>query len=225
MDISTIPLGFDNAYLIREKQAAILVDAGVPGKAGVLKKALGKIGIPPEAVRLIVITHGHWDHIGSAQAIKELTGAPLAMHRAERPWLEAGNPPLPPGVTTWGRIFRVLLFAFSPLIRIAPATVDITLDEGVFPLAPYGIPGRVIPTPGHSPGSVSVLLDTGEACVGDLAMNKFPLCLKPGPPIFATDPDVVRNSWELLLQGGARTIYPAHGKPFAAAILKKDLSP
>ena len=54
-------------------------------------------------------------------------------------------------------------------------------------LAGYGIPGKIIYTPGHSMGSVSVLLDNGEAFVGDLAMNEFPLRLSPGLPIFAED--------------------------------------
>ncbi|MDI9570502.1 MAG: MBL fold metallo-hydrolase [Pseudomonadota bacterium] len=219
MEIFTIPLGFDNAYLIRERQGALLIDAGVPGQAKTFRKALDEAGVLPTEVKLIVITHGHWDHIGSARDIKEMTGAPLAMHGAERSWLETGKPPLPPGVTAWGKIFRVILLAATPLIRIVPAEVDIVLGEGYFSLVPYGIPGRVIHTPGHSPGSVSVLLDNGDAFVGDLAMNRFPLGIKPGLPIFADDLGLVRRSWGLLLDRGARTIYPAHGKPFAADIL------
>jgi len=66
-----------------------------------------------------------------------------------------------------------------------------------------------------------VLLDNGEAFVGDLAMNQFPLCLRPGPPIFADDLGLVRRSWELLLERGAGMIYPAHGKPFPADLLRQ----
>ena len=224
MELFTIPLGFDNSYLIRERQGALLIDAGTPGQAKTFGKALDEVGVLPAEVKLIVITHGHWDHIGSARDIKEMTGAPLAMHQAECSWLETGKPPLPPGVTAWGKIFRSILLAATPFIRIAPATVDIVLAEGYFSLVPYGIPGRIIPTPGHSPGSVSVLLDNGEAFVGDLAMNQFPLCLRPGPPIFADDLGLVRRSWELLLERGAGMIYPAHGKPFPADILKSSSS-
>ena len=77
----------------------------------------------------------------------------------------------------------------------------------------------MIHTPGHSWGSVSVLLDSGEAFVGDLAMNMFPMRLKPGLPIFGDDVQVVKNSWRKLLDMGAKTVYPAHGKPFPVETL------
>lgn len=72
-------------------------------------------------------------------------------------------------------------------------------------------------------GSVSVLLDSGEAFVGDLAMNKFPLRLGPGLPTIAEDDVKVKESWKKLLELGATTVYPAHGKPFSAEIIKKAL--
>ena len=111
-----------------------------------------------------------------------------------------------------------------PLISIPPTDVDIVLGNDDFSLRDYGIPGTVIYTPGHSSGSVSILLDTGDVFVGDLAMNKFPLRLSPGLPIFAEDSNQLKESWKLLLGKGAKTIYPAHGKPFSAEIIKKALS-
>jgi glyoxylase-like metal-dependent hydrolase (beta-lactamase superfamily II) len=63
-------------------------------------------------------------------------------------------------------------------------------------------------------------LDTGDAFVGDLAMNAFPLRLRPGLPIFAEDVNKVRDSWELLLARGAKKIYPAHGNSFSAEIIR-----
>jgi glyoxylase-like metal-dependent hydrolase (beta-lactamase superfamily II) len=103
-----------------------------------------------------------------------------------------------------------------------PATgVDIALDDQGLALDEFGIPGRVLHTPGHSPGSVSILLDTGDAIVGDLAMNQIPLRFSPGLPIFAEDIEQVKTSCRLLLDQGAKTVYPAHGKPFAAEILRE----
>jgi hydroxyacylglutathione hydrolase len=81
----------------------------------------------------------------------------------------------------------------------------------------------VIHTPGHSWGSVSVLLDNGEAFVGDLAMNMLPMRLKPGLPIFGDDVQIVKNSWQKRLDMGAKTVYPAHGKPFPEEILYEAL--
>ena len=71
---------------------------------------------------------------------------------------------------------------------------------------------------------MSVLLDTGEAFVGDLAMNKFPLRFSPGLPIFAEDQAAVVESWRSLLDQGATTVYPAHGKPFPAEVIRKAIA-
>lgn len=133
-------------------------------------------------------------------------------------------PPLPPGVTPWGRAFIAIHKLFLPLIRVPPATVDVLLGNQGLSLADYGIPGRVVHTPGHSAGSVSVLLDTGEAFVGDLAMNKFPLRLSPGLPIFADDLPAVVDSWKLLLKAGATMVYPAHGRPFPAEVIREAIA-
>jgi glyoxylase-like metal-dependent hydrolase (beta-lactamase superfamily II) len=66
-------------------------------------------------------------------------------------------------------------------------------------------------------------LETGEAFVGDLLMNKVPLRMSPGLPIFAEDLSKVKQSLELLLEKGVKKIYPAHGKPFHADIIHKEL--
>ena len=107
-----------------------------------------------------------------------------------------------------------------PLITVPATGVDRRLSDEVTSLAEFGIAGKVIPTPGHSPGSVSVLLESGEAFVGDLAMNRLPLRLSPGLPIFADDPDQVVQSWRRLLELGVTTVYPAHGKPFSADVMR-----
>lgn len=222
--IHTIPLGFDQAYIIKD-QGAIMIDSGEPKKGKAFLKGLKEVSIKPEEIQLIVLTHGHWDHIGSAAEIKEITGAKVVMHKNEKRWLEESLKPMPPGVTTWGSILDKLVTWFIiPFKHIRATKVDIVLNDKEFSLNDYGIEGKVIHTPGHSSGSVSILLNTGEAFVGDLAMNKLPLRLRPGLPIFAEDWPKVIESWQKLLDLGVKIVYPAHGEPFSVYIIEDELS-
>lgn len=221
-NIYPVTLGFDHAYIIQD-QGTIMIDGGAPKQAKAFSKALENASIKPEEVQLIVLTHGHWDHIGSAKEIKEITGGKIAMHQREKHWLESSLKPMPPGATTWGHIFGSIIKVFLPLIHIPATDVDVGLGDEEVSLAEYGIQGKVVYTPGHSSGSVSVLLETGDAFVGDMAMNKFPLRLSPGLPIFAEDWAQLMESWKQLLNQGVKTIYPSHGEPFPADIIREAL--
>ena len=220
--IITIPLGFGQCYVLKG-DGVIAIDAGEPKKGAAFAYALESAEINPHDVKLVVLTHGHWDHIGSAMEIKSLTGAILTMHHSEVHWLENSLTPLSPGVTRWGKTFTALHKVFMPFIKIPKAKVDLVLGDDGLSLEDFGIPGRIVYTPGHSSGSVSVLLNTGEVFVGDLAMNKFPLRLSPGLPIFADDPAAVVNSWKMLIKLGASTVYPAHGSAFPIAVMEKAI--
>jgi hydroxyacylglutathione hydrolase len=222
VSIYPIGLGFARGYVI-QGEGCIMVDAGSPNQARGFIRALERLPVQLEDIQLMVITHGHWDHIGSAKDIKEITGAKIAMYRREKDWLEKSLKVLPPGVTPWGRIFVGMLAMLMPLVHIPAAHVDIILGDEGLSLTEYGIPGRVVPTPGHTMGSVSVLLETGDALVGDLAMNEFPLRFSPGLPILADDLQRVKGSWKLLLEEGAEVVYPGHGKPFSAEIIRRAL--
>lgn len=221
--VFSVALGFDTCYVL-EGDGVVVVDAGMPKRGRAFLAGLRRAGIEPRAVDLILLTHAHWDHMGSAAELKRITGAPLAVRAEEVEWVEKGNPPLPPGVTLWGKIFMAVHKLVMPLIRVPAAEVDIRLGESEVFLEELGIPGRILHTPGHSPGSISVVLDSGEAFVGDLAMNRLPLRIAPGLPIFAEDIDEVRRSWRRLFeQHDPTTVFPAHGKPFAAEVMRREL--
>jgi hydroxyacylglutathione hydrolase len=222
VNIYPVILGFDHCYIIRG-EGTIMVDGGAPKKAREFTDSIKKLSLKPGDIQLMVMTHGHWDHIGSAKEIKELTGAKIAMHEREKEWLEKSLKPLPPGITPWGYVFKGIMTMFMPLVHISSTGVDVVLGDEEQSLSQYGIPGRVIHTPGHSAGSVSILLEEGEAFVGDLAMNKFPLRLSPGLPIFAEDRAMLKASWQRLLDQGAKTVYPAHGEPFPADVIRRAL--
>ncbi len=222
ISIHPVKLGVDHCYII-QGNGVIMIDGGSPNKAKGFMKAIERLSIKPEDIKLIVLTHGHWDHIGSVKAIKDITGAKIALHQEEKDWLEKSLKPLPPGVTAWGKVFVKIMAVFMPLVHIPATHVDIVLEDEEFDLSEYGISGKIIHTPGHSPGSISVLLETGDAFVGDLAMGEFPLRLSPGLPILAEDMQRVRESWELLGDAGAKTIFPAHGEPFSIDIILRTL--
>jgi glyoxylase-like metal-dependent hydrolase (beta-lactamase superfamily II) len=98
------------------------------------------------------------------------------------------------------------------------------LDNSDYPLYDFGINGKIVYTPGHTTGFVSVLLETGEAFVGCLANNNFPFRFRPGLPIFAEDIDEVIESWKSLIQRGTRMIYLAHDDPFPVDVIKNILN-
>lgn len=218
--IHTLRLGVCNTYVVKS-EGVIVIDAGAPGKVEAFRRGLEGLGLGPEDVQLLVLTHGHWDHIGSARAIQAMTGARIAMHEADRDCLEQALVRVPPGTSAWSRFLVWAMGRFETRILIEPAPVDMVLGDAPFSLKAFGIPGEVLPTPGHSPGSVSVLLEDGVCFVGDLAMSGFPLRLGPGLPIFAEDLEEVRRSWRFLLERGVHTVYPAHGRPFEADRLRR----
>lgn len=217
--ITPIDLGFDTCYVL-EAEGCIVIDAGQPGKARTFAEGLARSSIRPEAISAILLTHAHWDHMGSASEIRSLTGAPVWVHEAEAGWVRSGAPPLPPGVTPWGKAFMAVHRLVMPLINVPPCDVDRELEDESLRLDDLGIPGVVIHTPGHSPGSVTVVLDSGEAFVGDLAMNRMPICRSPSLPIFAEDPDLVRSSWARVLRHPVKRIYPAHGAAFGVETIR-----
>jgi hydroxyacylglutathione hydrolase len=220
--VHPIRLGRTTCFLLCGDAAAVLVDTSVPGSEPRFQRALARLGLRPADVGCIVVTHCHFDHVGSLKAIRDLTGAPVVMHKLDAPAVERGDARIPPGATAWGKVLRALLRALGGLARYEPCTADVKIDADMS-LGPFGIAAHVIPTPGHTPGSLSVLLDSGEALVGDLAMNGFPMRAGPGIPTFAEDIGQVYSSWEKVLAAGAETIYPAHGKPFPAQRLREIL--
>ncbi len=222
--IHTLSLGIANAFVLRD-QGAVLVDCGPPQKVDVFVKQLSTAGIEPRQIKLIIITHGHWDHIGSAAEIKQLTGAQILMHQQERKWLEDLYAAPPQGVGGWGRFLaKTMAAVMAPFIRVPSAAVDIGFETGELSLEPYGIAGRIVHTPGHTIGSLSVLLDSGEAIVGDMAMNSLPMRLSPGLPVFAENLSQLMESWRMLLRQDIQTIYPSHGGPFSPDVMRRAVS-
>ena len=176
-------------------------------------------GIKPDDVSLILMTHGHHDHYGSAYALKQKTGAPVAIHKADSEALKTGmNPQLIP-IGAKGKIM-VGLSGMMKMPEIKGMDADI-LIEGEMDLSKYGIAGKVVPTPGHTHGSVSVFLD-GGLCIDRRPVFRW-ICQAraPGFPYFGYDNQEILKSMQKMLDLNPKIIYAGHGGPFTAAAVRR----
>lgn len=211
----SIPLGRTTAYLVNGTRP-ILIDCGMPGNKERIVSQLHGAGVAPSDLALIVVTHVHSDHVGSLPAMKTLSEAPVAVHTLEAEALQTGtNAALVPN--------SFLARAATPLLKLQkalPGAKPVLLIDGVFDLGEYGVAGEILPTPGHTPGSLSVVLKGGEAIVGDLVMGGLFRPRVPHLPMIASDVDQVRASIKALLDRGITQFYAAHGGPFTSEALR-----
>jgi glyoxylase-like metal-dependent hydrolase (beta-lactamase superfamily II) len=219
-EVLSISLGHVHAYLLKKRGIGVLIDTGLPGSAPSILRRLRSGGLDIGDLRLIVLTHAHYDHAGAAADLRAACGAQILASRLELQHLGEGRTPFPRGLNPYARLAsktgRRLMGSrrqFKPLVP------DISIDSP-FDLVAYGLEGQAVPLPGHSAGSLCVILDSGEAFVGDAAFNIFPRSVVP--PL-ADDPAALLESWRLLLASGARTFYPGHGKPFGREKLQSSL--
>lgn len=206
-----IPLGFVNAFALSGSRT-VLIDTGYVGSEKTILAKLAKNGVKPKDISLILTTHGHADHFGSAAALKELTGAPVAIHKLDAEFVRRGIDPPVHSTSGVGRLLMPLLALKGPA-KAPPIEPDI-LIEGEMSLEKFGVDGKVVPTPGHTAGSVSVFLPGGEVIVGDLTVMGILGKKRPDYPLFADDVEKLKESLRLVLQRSPTIIFSGHGGPF-----------
>lgn len=209
----------------------VLVDAGLGYAAGEIAGEAGKLfgkGKPPEA---IVLTHGHFDHVGALKSLAEKWDVPVYAHVLELPYLTGKSAYPPPDPTVGGGMMAGLSFLYPR------GPVDLGRRMRALP-ADHSVPGmpgwRWIHTPGHSPGHVAFFRDedrtliAGDAFVttrqesaGAVLQQRLEM---HGPPAYFTpDWPAARASVETLNQLGPAAAATGHGKPVYGEYLKWSL--
>lgn len=209
-------LGFRcNVFLISHHNHHILVDCSSRSFRKPLMRNLKKLGV--HHLDGLVLTHSHFDHAGNSHFIKNQFGCPVIIHSTEAKYLATGCSPLPHGTNTVSRFMINSLNGKLPSwAQYEPCPPDI-LVEGKYSLTDLGFESYLLPTPGHSPGSTSLILDNEIAITGDALFGIFPVSVFPP---FADDVKQLILSWELLLGTGASIFLPSHGQSRKSSTLK-----
>jgi len=218
--IPILPLSILNCFLIRSPKGCILVDTGLPGSEFRIFSVLKKKGLTFADIRLIVITHAHVDHAGSAARLRELSGAPILAHEGDLKYYRREE-----AMTFCNTGWFSPLFLKTGLIRqpYEAFQPDILLvKDEQFDLAPYGIAGCVKHSPGHTAGSLSMELGTRDALVGDLIASGIfigGIAWKKHAirPPFEDDPHKVSQELLGLVHAGMERFYIGHGGPILDA--------
>ena len=225
--IPVFPFGIVNAHLIRGERGSILVDAGVPGSEKKIQRALHLAGLSFKDIKLIVVTHAHVDHAGSAASIRELSGAPIIAHAGDAMHY-SGEIPMTFCPTAWvGRVFLRTGIPKGSYKSFAP---DILLSGAdSFDLQDYGFQGQIRSTPGHTAGSISVELSDQEALVGDLVasgilLGGIALKGRAKRPPFEDDPMLVARELQRMVNSGVTHFYMGHGGPLPAKEVKRHIA-
>ena len=217
LSIVEIPSIAGKAYLVGGEEESILVDTLFPGSGKRIVKFLSKKGIDLHKIKLILITHGHIDHYGSALELKGKIEAPIAIHE-----LDAEGPRKGINVHIYPRsLLQKILNLYVSRQRTQPFEPDVLLkgEEGDF--KDYGIEAKWIRTPGHTQGSISVVLPGEAAIVGDLITGKFGFLKKTAYPLWVEDGQQLGESVKKLLDCWPKIFFAGHGGPFNPEEVKR----
>jgi hydroxyacylglutathione hydrolase len=215
----SLPFGMGgvNCYLLLGRSGFILVDTGASNARAELEKALLAAGCEPNHLKLVVLTHGDFDHSGNAAYLHCQYGTPLAMHSSDAGMVAHGDMFVNRKRPNW--IVRRLIPLATGFSRKERFTPDILLEDGS-DLSRYGVKAKVLSIPGHSLGSIGILTSAGDLFCGDLFENQA------GPKLnsIMDDKAAAEASLERLRDLKISKVYPGHGEPFEMAVLRSQVA-
>jgi glyoxylase-like metal-dependent hydrolase (beta-lactamase superfamily II) len=235
-DVAWVPLSIVNAYLVGPPGAGsgewVLVDAGMSFSGSTIRRAAaGRFG-PDSRPKAVVLTHGHFDHVGALKELAEGWDVPVYAHPLELPYLTGRAKYPPPDPSVGGGLMAYLCRAYSrgpidlgPRVRPLPG-------DGTVP----GMPGwRWVHTPGHTPGHVSLFRDADRFLIaGDAfvttkqesavsALTRLPQEVRRPPAYFTTDWHQARNSVRTLGRLRPQVAATGHGTPMRGEAMLHQL--
>jgi glyoxylase-like metal-dependent hydrolase (beta-lactamase superfamily II) len=202
-EVKRIRCGSVNTYLIEEHGRAVLVDTG---RNGFEEKVLAQCR--KTKVELIVLTHGHADHVQNTAYLRKELGVPVALHKEDLSLIKDNfKEPLRFQGMLGMAVAEVTAKSFET-DRIPEFTPEIFIGEGDW-LKDYGINARIMGLPGHTRGSIGIDLDEKAVIVGDALMNMF----YPGLSLVYWNRAEMLKSADKISALGARKVYFGHGSP------------
>ena len=203
IEIKRIKGGTDNCYLVTDSSQAILVDTASGQNLDQVMAECDKY-----TLKLIVLTHVHFDHAENAAALSARYGVPVAIHRKDEELFDSfDKQPL----KSSGLVGCVVLGMSLKVLRnttVARPDNLVYVEEGD-DLNAYGFNAKVIELPGHTLGSIGLDVEGRHLLVGDALDN----WIRPGTGHLFYDKEATRKSAEKIRALGDRTIYYGHGKP------------
>lgn len=211
--------GRSNVFLISNNGKNILVDTS-PGRCWKkLDRRLRQLHVA--RLDALVLTHAHFDHAGNAARLQDMYEARVIAHIAEGPCLARGENSAVGGTHALTRLIIASLGRrFVQRARYKPCRPDIQVDPS-FDLREFGFKALALHTPGHTAGSLSVIVDDEIAIVGDAMFGVFPRSVFPP---YAMDAGETVRSWGKLLATKCRLFLPAHGTANPRRLVEMDFN-